>query len=349
MKSTIIFHAGMAKTGSTTIQRFLYANCRTLEARDSVVCVCVPQTALELGQLRLVRTQHAEEPRLNANLFRNLFSTTESGLFIEQFSQQLTQLESAGKTVVISGESISQLLLNERPRFMAFLEDLADSYTVRVVIYLRPQHSYMESAWREWGFREAHQYPSDYFRKLQRSLRYGEHWDYWTRQAPSVRFVVRPFVQPLLESGDVLADFCLHAIEKDLNDLVIPERENVGMSLSAINLLRALPGNRLWTNPNDNRIFRRIKSLEPIFSAGQDETEAHCRALLRELAGLWCSESNKKLAEVFPWAADHFICHRGNNPRDLACVMDEIDQAFTTKLSPRQGEFVLSLLMNALE
>ena len=348
MKTRLIIHAGTGKTGSTTIQQFLFANATALEERYSVTSLSIPRDETNPGELRLVRTQHSNGEQIDANWFSRVYRALQPEPITEQLEQQLAQFETGDNAIVISGESISRLLLREHPRFMACLKDLARRFDVRVVMYVRPQHSYMEAVWREWGFREGHAKPSDYFRKIKPTLFYAQCWDYWATHAPTVQFLVRPFVQHLLEGQDLLADFCRYALEIDIGSLVIPEAKNVGMSLSAINLLRALPESRLWNNPNDNRLFKKIKMLEPDFT-GLDETEVLCKALLKELCGLWYAKSNAEFAKQFPWAVDDFIQNAVDSNRSELQLLGEIDKAFVTRLSTRQREFVLSLLIRALK
>jgi hypothetical protein len=86
------------------------------------------------------------------------------------------------------------------------LDDLANRMRVRVAYYVRPQHTALEAAWRQWGFRSGLS-PSAFLDKRLNSLRYHHTYVHVTEAAPGVEFTMCPFHRDLLIGGDAVVDF----------------------------------------------------------------------------------------------------------------------------------------------
>ena len=70
-------------------------------------------------------------------------------------------------TMVVSSESYEVLFNDDSgPEVLCHLEALARAHSVRIAYYVRPQHSWLEAAWLQWGFR--HFEPPDVWLRRQR-------------------------------------------------------------------------------------------------------------------------------------------------------------------------------------
>ena len=157
------------------------------------------------------------------------------------------------------------------PSVLGHLEELARAHSVRVAYYVRPQHSWLESAWLQWGFRDRR--PPDVWLRRQRSrLEYLQISDAIRRSAPHLSFEMRPFRSDLLEGGHVVSDFA--GVFLGLDDLaptVTRERwSNRSIPLEMAILLREAPRGLFWSNMHDNKTFYPLKRLVSSVEAAAD-------------------------------------------------------------------------------
>ena len=133
----LIVHAGMGKTGTTTLQRALGTSGPALTAQKARYLGMWFQRLGEAyggfaGLLALSRTD-AQTQRTLADRFAD-------GLVQEAAQQDLT-------TFVLSNESIFERAEVLRPFFLRLSERLE----LRVLVYLRPPRAWLPSAFAQWG------------------------------------------------------------------------------------------------------------------------------------------------------------------------------------------------------
>ncbi len=148
MKKTILFHIGMPKSGSTTIQTFLDRNARALADRR-VVFPPVPYMYPGVSQLRngayLSKHVHYGDGTLNEG--------EEKRRRKEQNERMVSFLEQDYDMVILSDEGYWSYLCLED----ALYGELADwnrqlaehGITLKIILYLRRQDDFYESWWRQ--------------------------------------------------------------------------------------------------------------------------------------------------------------------------------------------------------
>jgi hypothetical protein len=300
----IVLHAGMWKTGSTSIQWWLGRRGAELFAESGIAIL-----RASIGPGGTVRVTEHRGARRDGAMHSN-----EVGRFWgehpkqrrkiagELFSQLAERAERHG-TVVISGEALS------RPFWMldeAFLEDLnglSDDHDVHVAYYVRPQHTAIEASWR--GFQRPAS-PAIFIANRSRMLDYDETYTFARRTAPGVRFVARPFRRDLLHEANVVADFAHHFLGlRPSEDMDV--WENRGLPLDAINLLRSAPQGQLWRSPEDNRAAVLTKELLSGVELPDSERAKLSRLVLQQACHDRFEPSNQRLIATLGWEIDAFV------------------------------------------
>ena len=143
MEFELILHAGMGKTGTTSLQRALAA----AEAAGNGEGGLSAQKAHYLGMwFDRLGEDYARYPGLMA--LAKADAETQRSL-AERFADSLAESAAADgtRTFVLSNES-----LFERGRVLApFLGRLAEAAPVKAVVYLRPPRDWLPSAFAQWG------------------------------------------------------------------------------------------------------------------------------------------------------------------------------------------------------
>src|SRR5205823_4677300 len=133
--------------------------------------------------------------------------TTTRPAVVEQICVALNAHASDTDVLVISSESYEVLFNGPgREDVLPHLDALARAHPVRVAYYVRPQDSWLESAWLQWGFR--HDWPPHAWIRQQRErIDYLQTLSIVRDAAPHLSFEMRPFRKDLLVGGEVVSDF----------------------------------------------------------------------------------------------------------------------------------------------
>lgn len=238
-----ILHIGTEKTGTTSIQKFLYENRIKLGASGSLF----PSTAGFISNQNLVvYGKQAPEadlapPSLDVNDASMLSDWKEA--FAQDHCREVLAFQARHarqSTVIYSAEHLQSRLTqqSEIKRVARLLRPMFEQ--VSVLVYLRRQDRYAVSAHstsvrggdrRLFDF-EAINAQGPYYN-------YRELLHNWSEVFGSDNLVVRLFEKPQLHENDVIADFCLHTgIDKAQRGLVFPEPENESLSFTALEMLR---------------------------------------------------------------------------------------------------------------
>jgi hypothetical protein len=294
----------MPKAGSTTIQQWLVDNPRLL-ADHSIRCVRIfrpdPGGPIALRPAndasavsQFVANDAASRPQVVRGICDALGAAAE---------------EEPAATLVVTNESY-EVLFNApgREDALAPLDDLAGAHQLRVAYYVRPQHSWLESAWLQWGFRNP--LPPDVWIRRQRPrVDYFETRSVVRDAAPHVSFEVRPFRADLFVGGHVVNDFANTFL--GLVDLPAEEtRErwsNRSLPLEAAMLLRHAPPGLFWANQNDNKKFYPLKRIILEWDLPPSEVLARSREVLQRYAHATFEPGNRRLMQELGWNADHFV------------------------------------------
>lgn len=323
----IVFHAGMAKAGSTNIQEWLSENLalvrshgvepmRIAQPTPTDPITLVPSTRSKVISKSPIA---ARDPATRAEVVRAI-------------CEELDAHASRNETVLISSEPYEIFFNNVHSSrgdvaasVLGHLDALARAHSVRVAYYVRPQHSWLESAWRQWGFRDPR--PPDVWLRSKRSrLEYLQILHEVRRVAPHLSFEMRPFRADLLEGGDVVSDFA-HAFLgiADVAPAVTGHRwSNQGIPLEMAILLRDSPQGMFWSDRHDNRTFYPLKKLVLEWNLPQTEGAVRARDVLQRYASATFEADNLALISELGWDTDHFV-PPVEAAEDAPCTADSAD------------------------
>jgi hypothetical protein len=258
MKKAIL-HIGTEKTGSTSIQQFLFQN----RTRLSKMGYLFPETAGYLSNRKLVvygkRAPEADlaEVPLDVNDPRELAQWKES--FVLKHCEEILQFHSRHKnnsTVVYSSEHLqSRLTTTDEIKSVArLLRPLYDE--MRVVVYLRRQDRYAMSA-HSTAIRggNSNSFSFENVNGQGPYYNYRELLQNWSGVFGEAAIDVRIFEKGRLQDGDVVCDFRnAMAVDPAAEGLKMPPAENEALSYTAQVILRkfnALPATDWRLTGND--------------------------------------------------------------------------------------------------
>ena len=213
MKSTVYLHIGTPKTGSTSIQNFLYDN------RDLLVEKGVFYPDMGFDYRNIVHS-------VNGHFLMNLHPNNkkcEKGhtkTYDEGF-EKLYQMGEEHDKILLSEEKLWYWYRSDGP-FESFWRELKENLSshdmdCRIIVYLRRQDSFMQSLWsqrikagiRNTSFEEflKESYPNDYYEYLNNLAGiFGKD-----------HIIARSFERSRFKNGDLLEDF-LDIFGMDIND-----------------------------------------------------------------------------------------------------------------------------------
>jgi hypothetical protein len=194
------------------------------------------------------------------------------------------------------------------PSVLGHLDALARAHSVRVAYYVRPQHSWLESAWLQWGFRDSRP-PDLWLRRQQSRLAYLQISDEVRRAAPHLSFEMRPFRMDLLDGGNVVSDFARVILGlRDLAPGATPQRwSNRSIPLEMAILLRDAPRGMFWSNMHDNKRFYPLKKMILQWKIPQTEAADRSRRVLQRYAHATFESDNQRLVKELGWNTDYFV------------------------------------------
>ncbi len=230
-KKTLYFHIGKFKTGSTSIQNFLYLNREVLESRG----VCYP----DISGSQVKRFING----------RSLFRFLSNGNMnkAKKLIQKAVKEANAQScsNILISNECFSRRAVMQNPDFSfdnLSAENIGNLFSafdleVKVVIYIRPFVEYVVSFWNTEILKSAtglglEEYIDlyHYEDELDQIYEYG-------RAFGNENIILRPFEREQLKNSDLMEDFldCL-GLELD-DDFEIPDNTNESFDRSTLELL----------------------------------------------------------------------------------------------------------------
>jgi hypothetical protein len=344
----VLLHAGMPKTGSTSLQTWLARERRSaLRDRGVQVLVAWPwllhqrRPGVALGPPVLGR---ADSRRLGHRL--NL-ENHQAGALAESLFEQLDRAADDAAITVLSSEALAERFARADERFLAGLDALGRRREVRVAYYVRPQDEALEAAWRQWGFRAP--VPPSLFVK-----RRAPHHDYFRtletvrELAPNVSFEPRPCRRDLLAGGNVVDDFARHFLGLSSSGNRGPDRElwaNRGLPLPVVNALRAGESGGLWSSRHDNRRFRVVKRLAADLEVPESEAIRRSRLVVRAYAHETFEAGNRRLIAELGWPTDAFVAPVEDDLSDEELSLPRLDELW----APEASEAELAFLRAAVE
>lgn len=347
---TVVLHAGMHKTGSSSIQRWLRDSSPRLRERaiaplaaevgpDGEVQLAVNDGSATMNSWRVMahldaRPEHGE--RLAASLFAELDRHADSA-----------------RVVILSAESFGLWFSKPEPTFLDGLEALARRRDLRVACYLRPQHSALEASWRASGLRSPRS-PSEFLDLRARRRDYLRMVRVVEEAAPGIGFAPRPFRRDLLAEGDVVADFGRAFLGLEMGPGEAGEVwRNPSLPLALVNALRGAPGVAGAREVGEGEAAERgtggragampaLKQLAARVELPESERLRLSRLVLRQACHDRFEAGNRELIARLDWPTDEWV----------PPVEEEIGEASFERLDelwrPAAGAVELALLHAAV-
>ena len=343
--ATVILHVGMSKTGSSSIQRWLGENLSFLRERG-IDCLRARR-----GGTGPISVLPAEPGRARSqNPFLGVRDHDDRVTVLRELVEQLDAQASRHDAVVVTNEGFELLVQSEDKRLREPLEVLARDHRVRVVYYVRPQDTWLEAAWRQWGFRHPWR-PSKWLRRQEPRVRYLRTLDRVRAEAPSVAFEMRPFRSDLFVGGEVVSDFAAAVLGcHDAPALRADDgRSNRGFPLELSILLRAAPPGMFWASLHDNRTLDRLKRFVLAWDDGpESESVARSRAVLRRYCTDTYEPENRMLVETLGWRTDHFVTPAAP-ALDVVGDLVQIDDLWSPSASEGERQLIFRALAALVE
>lgn len=327
---TIVIHAGMPKTGSTSIQHWLRVNSSALREQGFTVVVS------RKGEKEIVFRPHEEGSEVTSGWIVGSAVGRPSAAqedLAEALARALATAAERYGDIVVSSEWFGVLFHGSAAPVLPALERLSAAHEVRVAYYARPQHSALEAFWRQKGYQTGAE-PSEFVARRAISLHYASTRERVHSLAPGLRFEPRPFRRDLLERGDVVADFASRFLGIEAAKTAWA---NPGLPLEVVNVLRASPPGLFWGGRVGAQRLTRIKQLLASCQLPEDERTVLSRKVLRKYAYERYAAENAELG----W--EDFI----PPPEEGVDIpgIEALDELWVPKASPTE----LSLLFRALD
>jgi hypothetical protein len=313
--ASIVFHAGMPKAGSTTIQDWLAANLALL-AEHCISCVRIMQAKPDDPIELRAATPTSAISQFVAN---DVDSRPDVG---RRICDLLAEAAESVDTLVVSNESY-EVLFNaaDRHASLAPFDELATTHELRVAYYVRPQHAWLESAWLQWGFRNPTP-PDGWIRRQRQRIDYFATLCTVRDAAPHLSFELRPFRADLLDGGHVVNDFArvFLGIEGMNAETTRDSWSNRSLPMDAAVMLRNAPTGMFWENQNHNATFYPLKRLILQWDLPASDVVPRARSVLQRYANAAFEPGNKELIRELGWNTDHFVPPVGESS-------DRVDEA----------------------
>jgi hypothetical protein len=343
---TVVLHAGIPKTGSSSIQTWIAHNAAALESElDLGLMIVRSRVAPGDGHARL-HVDRYESGGFNSGAFVRVYlGFKRDPRSLGRLFDGIARFAERHPVSVISSESFAQLFTDGTEHaFLTRLDDLARTHPVRVAYYFRPQHSCLEAMWRQWGFRRGGA-PSVYLAEQAGGLHYRRTRAAVAEVAPHVAFEARPFRDDLLRGGSLVVDFAEHFLGAGhLVDASTDTHANVGLPLELVNLLRFAPPELVGRNEHDNASFERLQRLFGGVEVAATSKIARSRQVLTAYCHDRFEAENQLLLAELGFPARAFV-------PDVAVhaeTLDRLDELWHPDASAAELDLVYRALLAAL-
>ncbi len=202
MSKRIIVHIGTIKTGSTSLQHFFMDNVERCRKND----ICFP-----IEWINTVNTNRDGRTSGHSKILAALRSNDPV-----KYQEIRQYIDDSGCTnIVISSENLSAY-----PEFIQPLAVLLDEYDVNIIVYLRRQDLFLESAykefvsggWRKYSLSISEFYHSQVIDGVSLEYNYDELLMPWADAFGVQNIIVRPFEPGQFYKKELIRDF-FHALD----------------------------------------------------------------------------------------------------------------------------------------
>ncbi|NPD45560.1 MULTISPECIES: hypothetical protein [unclassified Lentimicrobium] len=282
----IYLHIGQPKTGSSAIQSFLNTNRKHLFNKHSILYPNLNSNDYSNGN------QHNHAP-----YFMNTFVKHADKECIELFSDIKRYCQKNRiKKIVISNEGFFWHW------WSGLMKDIIEKlgFDLSIILYLRRQDKYLESAWKQWG----HKLPEcnniqDYYETL--NLDWLDNLNMWLDKFEPSEFQVFPYEKSTI-GEDVVEHFLgVLGVKRDTefqNPPFSNENFNIGFDRDTIELLRL--SKELVKDQHDHSY---LDLMHDIINEKQRKNNTSTKGFLSPLESIAIinkyTQSNNRIAELF--------------------------------------------------
>jgi hypothetical protein len=325
----VIVHAGIGKAGSTAIQFWLGAQSAALEDLG-VVSLRNGRTPGATSRWELTKSGSATSYQPVGAQAADPFADP------EPFVRNILALARHVDTVVVSLESLYDRLYRGDESFLHFMREVAARFPTQLLIYVRPQHLWLEAAWRQWGFRRSIP-ASEWIVGHSRSIDYR-----WLTRLPeplqgcAVR--LHPVMGDSTERTDVVRHFATDVLGlSGRSDLLGSGRfgANLGLPLRICAALWRDPPKGIWSDVHDNLRLGALKRLldDELRSIDRTDPVTHeVRHILHGWATGRFGEANEEFLTGLGW--DHVGWPVPSAEHDSSVDLSTIDDLLRRDLPP---------------
>ncbi|MCA1714887.1 MAG: hypothetical protein LC715_07205 [Gammaproteobacteria bacterium] len=242
MSKRLIVHIGANKTGSSSIQHFLWTNRQAMRSAG----VLVPGEKFQLSS----------NERGTTSEFEALLDDPDgAGKLAEKIRLVATSVPEA-QAIVLTAENLAA-----NPAAPSLFRDLAQDFDIQIKLYIRRQDEYILSTWQQWYSK----IETDFWAWATTTIRKLGDWrsylEKWETLVPRTSISVRVFERSQLDAGDVVVDFYNHlGLDIPFDRFSYDRRKlNPGLSDAVVDLVK---GNKLiFDNAHDGGFYAFVEKM----------------------------------------------------------------------------------------
>jgi len=272
----IYLHIGTPKTGTSSLQKYLYKNKEEL----------YKQSVLYPDYVFNDRHQSLVSAMINNDW-----------LSFMQFFERIVEKLSNANTIVISSEGFYNYTAQFSEVAKLFWQVISEITNFKVVVYIRRQDEFLESFYRQCVINPKDNYNiygqdlniEDFLRneRVKANLDYETSLKTWCEIAGNNKVIVRPY------QSDVIKDF-LGLLNIDNSGFKAIENQNLSLPTIAVELIRRCNG---FLDKHLQQLV--VKEVQELF-ADNKSIQSFVNDDLKEKINKKYEESNKRLAEKWP-------------------------------------------------
>lgn len=242
MKKQLIVHIGANKTGSSSIQHFLWTNRSALRAAG----VIIPGENFDVES----------NTRIISSEFEPLLRDAQGAGTLTKAIRAVAKHCPDARIIVLSAENLAA-----HPAAPSLFEHLLRDFEIEVKLYIRRQDEYILSSWQQWYSKVGSDFWAWTTSVVDTLGDWRKYIENWEAVVPRANISVRVFERAKMEAGDVVMDFYKGlGVEVPLSDLTYEKREkNLALSDVVMDLVK---GNKLvFDDAHDRGFYQFVRNM----------------------------------------------------------------------------------------